>query len=803
MPFDWEFYLRFHPDLAESLPYTEEAAKEHYEKYGRHKRLATSLDDLRKDFPLEFDLDEYVSLYPHLKYKYKESYLYHWIYVDYYRHAPKRPLYSDVSGRYRQEIDHANASLCVVICHGNEDDQHMWDKCIHSILNQSYQSFDIVELDYSGNGIQVVKEYNLSGHTYTFYNVELPTCAHAQNFCHTKVFNAGYRATFIPDHRTFYGHRLFEEIIKTCDTTNVIVQGVGKCGLKIGDKLYRVVSITSKAWDSFDDDGNPYRFRQQDGCYEIDETISESLTNINTEIYECESCTNIPVYTASLGSSSIKRKDVRIGIILIATGRYVQYLNATINYIDKFFLPKYTRTIYVWTDNPDHVHKSENIVITPIVRHGFPGDTLYRYHYIIMKEWDLITNTDLIYYADIDIEIIDEIGDEFVPTPDKPFVVISHPDYINYGLTASGMIDQTPISTAYIPPEYISNPYAIGAIQGGYTPYFMKMVEKIVKGIDEDDYNEYVAKWHDESHFNHYMMHNRKLFKFMAPGYYYVQHYPNEVCNYGTKIVGPFKVHDVVRTTSDMYITVQLSGKLGVQLYQISCIMECARKNNLIPYICVNLSSCNVNYRSYRESIFRHLLRWEDYNNEYYVYEEDERTYNDIVLPPNKHIKLVGTFISWKYFDKNFKIISDLIPIEWKVKAKKIYDSITDLFTIDTVAVHVPPDELETSFYSSCVKVLGTEKTYIIHTSEPSRVINCEPLKALKRLYIVSEPDPIIEMLIMGNCKTLLISSSINSWWAAYLSGSKYVYYSSNLSKHVKTPLNNVVLPHWIEISAV
>lgn len=38
-----------------------------------------------------------------------------------------------------------------------------------------------------------------------------------------------------------------------------------------------------------------------------------------------------------------------------------------------------------------------------ISNRGFPADTLYRYHYFLLREDELLTATDFLYYMDVDL----------------------------------------------------------------------------------------------------------------------------------------------------------------------------------------------------------------------------------------------------------------------------------------------------------------------------------------------------------------------------------------------------------------
>jgi hypothetical protein len=58
---------------------------------------------------------------------------------------------------------------------------------------------------------------------------------------------------------------------------------------------------------------------------------------------------------------------------------------------------------------------------------GFPADTLYRYHYFLRAEAELLSQTDVLYYMDVDLCIQAHIrAFEIAPFRDKPLVAVRH-----------------------------------------------------------------------------------------------------------------------------------------------------------------------------------------------------------------------------------------------------------------------------------------------------------------------------------------------------------------------------------------
>ena len=65
----------------------------------------------------------------------------------------------------------------------------------------------------------------------------------------------------------------------------------------------------------------------------------------------------------------------RVGIILIATGRYISFFDPVYKSYEKYFLPGYKKNYFLLTDSEQSF--GDNVFTYKIERKGFPGDTLY------------------------------------------------------------------------------------------------------------------------------------------------------------------------------------------------------------------------------------------------------------------------------------------------------------------------------------------------------------------------------------------------------------------------------------------
>lgn len=81
------------------------------------------------------------------------------------------------------------------------------DRCVNSIRNQTYQNFNVFELDYSGKGRQIYKGS-------TFINKKMLDHAKAHNYLLDFVFSKGYSCAFNVNVDDYYSLDRFEKQIK-------------------------------------------------------------------------------------------------------------------------------------------------------------------------------------------------------------------------------------------------------------------------------------------------------------------------------------------------------------------------------------------------------------------------------------------------------------------------------------------------------------------------------------------------------------------------------------------------------------
>ena len=248
---------------------------------------------------------------------------------------------------------------------------------------------------------------------------------------------------------------------------------------------------------------------------------------------------------------------MRAGILTVATGRYKQFVRPLYESVSKNFLRGHDRTFILFTDDTEAMSSVADglecsLEMFKIERKGFPGDTLYRYHYFESARKRLRSMGDLcpdaLFYMDADMLVVDTVGDEVLPTNFKSLIGTAHPGYYSRpGHNPLGTPETNPRSTAYIPPDRWRPCYWAGGFNGGDFESFMNMSSIIVQKVNEDTQNGITAVWHDESHLNAYLSDRSTVesVNTLTPSYCYPESWS---LPFKKKIIALDKNHSQVRS---------------------------------------------------------------------------------------------------------------------------------------------------------------------------------------------------------------------------------------------------------------
>lgn len=194
---------------------------------------------------------------------------------------------------------------------------------------------------------------------------------------------------------------------------------------------------------------------------------------------------------------------MKIGLIIIATGEvYRNYAKGLIESIKTHFSEAEP---VVFSDD-----ESGNFLVSNL---GYPKSTLYRYHMMISQE-KVLSKFEQLFYVDADMQFVSKPGDIYSPG----LTATLHPGFYKRG---RGTPEMRKESTAYCPNNTV---YYCGGFQGGEAGTYLEAAREIKNKIDKDDENNILAIWHDESHWNKYLV-DKPPSNILTPAYCYPEDY--------------------------------------------------------------------------------------------------------------------------------------------------------------------------------------------------------------------------------------------------------------------------------------
>lgn len=212
---------------------------------------------------------------------------------------------------------------------------------------------------------------------------------------------------------------------------------------------------------------------------------------------------------------------MKIGILYICTGNYTIFWKDFYLSCEKNFINEHEKHYFVFTDKPEIEFENENINIHKIYQEnlGWPFNTLKRYS-IFLRNEEKIKKMDFIFYLNANVLFLKEITtEEFLPLNHYSLVGCLHPGFYNKSPNKYTYENRS-ASRAYLKND-VGKYYFAGGINGGKTKEFIECIKILNKNIEDDLNNQIIAKWHDESHWNHYLNNNLNKIKILSPAYLY------------------------------------------------------------------------------------------------------------------------------------------------------------------------------------------------------------------------------------------------------------------------------------------
>jgi histo-blood group ABO system transferase len=238
-------------------------------------------------------------------------------------------------------------------------------------------------------------------------------------------------------------------------------------------------------------------------------------------------------FTANLfaqEATNIPQKQ-KIGLCIVATGKYIKFVEPLVQSARKYFCPNQEVTYFVFSDSK--IPESKDIVQIDQKRLGWPYDTLKRFH-VYANNKDQLKNMDYIFAVDADMLFVDTVGEEIL----SDRTGIQHPGFVG----KRGSYETNSQSTAYVS-EKEGQYYFCGGFYGAKTKEFFKLLDTVIDHIETDLKQNRIAVWHDESHLNRYFIDNPPT-KVLSPSYCYPESWK---LPYAKKLLALDKQHSELR----------------------------------------------------------------------------------------------------------------------------------------------------------------------------------------------------------------------------------------------------------------
>jgi hypothetical protein len=192
-------------------------------------------------------------------------------------------------------------------------------------------------------------------------------------------------------------------------------------------------------------------------------------------------------------------KQLQVGLLVIATGKYNEFLGPLTQSIEDHFMKNHEVIIHLFTDEPIAARRESRLQfkVIEIPSYKFPEATLLRYQ--IFSDAREKLEGDYLFYLDVDSLFVGNVGEEILI---DGLTVTCHPGF--YRDKGWGDMETKGNSIVYTPPASRVR-YYCGGFQGGSFKDYLEACVIMAQDIKEDKHNGVMARWHDESHWNHYI----------------------------------------------------------------------------------------------------------------------------------------------------------------------------------------------------------------------------------------------------------------------------------------------------------
>ena len=198
----------------------------------------------------------------------------------------------------------------------------------------------------------------------------------------------------------------------------------------------------------------------------------------------------------------------KIGLLIMATGKYIIFVEPLLKSARTHFCPNHQVTFFIFTDKQAPV--SPDVVSIYQPKLGWPFDTMMR-NQVYASHRDLLESQDYLFACDADMLFVDTVGDEILGER----VATMHPGFVG----KRGSYETSSCSLACVN-QNEGECYFAGGFYGARCEEFLNIATTLAKRVNNDLEQGVIAVWHDESHWNRYCIDNKPTV-ILNPSYCY------------------------------------------------------------------------------------------------------------------------------------------------------------------------------------------------------------------------------------------------------------------------------------------
>lgn len=209
----------------------------------------------------------------------------------------------------------------------------------------------------------------------------------------------------------------------------------------------------------------------------------------------------------------------KIALLYICTGKYTVFWDGFYKSFEKNFLPNCEKHYFVYTDAHTVKYAKNNTRIHIIEQEALPWPypTLLRFAFFLRCEQEL-KEFDYIFFVNANMAAVNPVTEEMVlPQGNRELVMTVHPAY--FSAPPAGLpYERNPHCSAFVPGGE-GRVYVMGGFNGGTAEAYLSMCHTLADRIQQDLQKDVIARWHDESHLNRYLIDNASNCSLLPPSF--------------------------------------------------------------------------------------------------------------------------------------------------------------------------------------------------------------------------------------------------------------------------------------------